>query len=266
MERAKPYVPDDDFIRVAARKRKGFDSAAAELDTLVLGSSHADYGFDPAHFGSPAYNWGMASEDLYVSYKLYELHGKHLPKLSTVIFFFSVFTPGFYLAKCSERLRLAVYKALFDVAYPEHTFWRPWEAHARIIAASVQPEPGFNGFCRPQAFLGEDYSLELRSEGHLKHNRRQLDQLDWLRKLSDLCAARGHRLVLAIPPARQDYRDALPPSPELFASLYALAGGKHLILNYYADESFTREDFGDTDHLNASGAAKLTVKIKESLS
>lgn len=266
VERAKPYMPDDDFIRLVARKRKSFDLAKPELAALVLGSSHADYGFDPSFFGAPAFSLGMASEDLYTSYKLYELHGANLPKLRTVVFFFSVFTPGFYLIKCSEQLRMAVYKAVFDVPYPERKYWFWWENRARRLAASVGAEPGFNGFWRPEVFLGTDYPLELRVAGHLKHNGRSAHQLEWLRKLSDLCMARGHRLVLAVPPAREDYRAALPDPQTLFASLYSLAGGKHLILNYYADDSFTREDFGDTDHLNSGGAAKLTTKIKESLS
>ncbi len=37
------------------------------------------------------------------------------------------------------------------------------------------------------------------------------------------------------------------------------------MLNFYDDPDFAAGDFGDMDHLNQNGAAKLTQKIKEKL-
>jgi hypothetical protein len=69
-------------------------------------------------------------------------------------------------------------------------------------------------------------------------------------------------LVIVIPPARKDYRENLPDHKILFSRLYSLLEKNNVfIVNYYDDNSFGLEDFGDFDHLNYLGAKKLTEKL-----
>ena len=56
----------------------------------------------------------------------------------------------------------------------------------------------------------------------------------------------------------------MTPFEETFKELLALDGVK--ILNFFGDENFSDGDFNDTDHLNKSGAMKLTRLIRDKIS
>ena len=76
--------------------------------------------------------------------------------------------------------------------------------------------------------------------------------------------AKGHEFYVVVPPFRSDYMTLMPPFEETFKELLALDGVK--ILNFFGDENFSDGDFNDTDHLNKSGAMKLTRLIRDKIS
>ena len=82
--------------------------------------------------------------------------------------------------------------------------------------------------------------------------------------MAALAKAKGHDFYVVVPPFRSDYMALMPPFEETFKELLALDGVK--ILNFFGDENFSDGDFGDTDHLNKSGAMKLTRLIRDKIS
>jgi hypothetical protein len=98
-------------------KRQEFFKTSKNVNTLVMGSSHGDYSFNPRYYTPGAYNFCWASQDLYYSYNVYLKLFQQAPNLNTVVLFFSVFSPGFDLYMTSEYLRCVVYKKIVDIDY-----------------------------------------------------------------------------------------------------------------------------------------------------
>ena len=82
-----------------------------EMETLVLGSSHANYNFLATE---KEFNLGLNSQDLYNSYKLYESYSKST-KLKNIIIFYSVFSEGFILDKTNSKDLALFYKLIYKI-------------------------------------------------------------------------------------------------------------------------------------------------------
>lgn len=82
------------------------------LRTLVVGSSHGDFGFDPAYVPE-AFNLCSASQDLLHSTLLVEKMSRLNPTIANIVVFYSTFSPGHVLEKTSDKLKCAALKEVF---------------------------------------------------------------------------------------------------------------------------------------------------------
>lgn len=133
---------------------------------------------------------------------------------------------------------------------------------AQILNLAVAPA-GYQGYTQNKPFLQD--SAQVRATGHLRESVRQPQQTQYLSALLNLCAHNQHKVLIVLMPYRDDCKKLLPPSAQLFKPVYGIAGETCPILNCYDDNDFCKNDFGDTDHLNESGAIKLTKKIRIAL-
>lgn len=256
-----------EWAEAVLAKADAFSLNRGMLQTLVLGSSHGDYGFVPAE-GS--FNLCGASQDLYTSYELYRRSGE-LPKLNTVILFYSVFSSGSETEKTVERERCLYYRKFWGVPYRfnDESFWKPKEVHleAWLKIREKKANPDYRGLGDYRGFLPPSSSVSDRVVSHLKNNRRNNGQVQYVEKMAELAKERGHKFVIVIPPFRRDYMDLLPPYAEVFGDLLTILRRHHDVhlLSFFGDSSFADSDFGDMDHLNRHGAGKLTAKIVEHL-
>ncbi|HDM8043623.1 TPA: hypothetical protein P0E04_001750 [Vibrio campbellii] len=53
----------------------------------------------------------------------------------------------------------------------------------------------------------------------------------------------------------------MPDKAELFKKIYDIDHTNYKVLDYYDSIDFNDDDLGDTDHLNESGAMKITNLI-----
>ena len=241
------------------QKKMGLLQAGAAIKTLVLGSSHGDYGFDPA-FCPGSFNLCSTSQDMKHSQLLYEYAAQHCPQLQNVVVFHSVFSPGFMLEKCSEKLRCAAFKEIFELpgGYDDEIETAYAMAHGRLAAETIPP--GFNGFLKSDQrfFFSPTYGAERRAGDHLKNNRRD-GATAYLGNIIDRARQWGHHVLVLIPPGRSDYKQALRlDQEELFGALFTLVSGQGAgspvkILDLYHGTEFRDEDFGDYDHLRPAG-------------
>lgn len=239
-----------------------------EITTLIFGSSHGLYGY---HAEGSEFNLCDVSQDLYYSYHLYAL-SCDFPQLKTVIFFYSVFSPGHMLEKTAENLKCLFYKELYHIPYrflPDNAFsiekWQ-FDKFMRTFELSSDPSKK-NGNCEKYTFFPATVSAEERVTGHLKNNKRKESQNNFISQAARLAAGKGHRFVIVIPPFRSDYCKCLPASEEMFSELLCIMKQEKNIelINFINDPDFTDTDFGDTDHLTLDGALKLTKKIRDKL-
>ena len=99
-----------DWAKEMLIKKESFNNIKSNIKTLVLGSSHGGYDFNPL-FLKNSFNMSLPSQDLYYSYHLYKKN--NTKKIKNIILFYSVFSPGFSLIKTSEKQRALLYKLIF---------------------------------------------------------------------------------------------------------------------------------------------------------
>jgi hypothetical protein len=265
----------NESLKVLAAKQAAFLAEAGSLTTLVIGSSHGDYAFDPGRFPG-AFNFCCGSQDLKHDAVLYDYCANRAPNLRDVIVFYSVFSTGFLLEKSSEAARCAVYKALFAPGFPyasediNTTFAEVQEAlpgYALDMAAA-----GDAGFIRSddRFFFPEGYGAARRAADHMKHNARGGADI-YLVKILDMAEQLGHRVTVILPPVRDDYRRELNATTEqLFWSIVELKTHFRYefgVVNLFDDPEFDWHHFGDFDHLRAGGPGPeiLTDRLSHAL-
>ena len=234
---------------------------------LILGSSHAMRGLAEQ---DKELNLGTSSQDLYYSYQLYKLFAPQMCNLKQVVLFFSVFSNGFNLGKCSEYCRCVPLKLFFGIPYENEK-----ELKKKAVKAAEKQIKQNIQIISTQAntFQHDDNYIDMSSElvqyvaeKHKKHNKRQPHPLKYLKMLIEDSKKNGHTLIIVIPPYRNDYKSLLESSDILFAQINNIVqNNPHIrLLNFYDDVDFESRDFLDCDHLKFStGAKKLRNKLNK---
>lgn len=248
-------------IAPVAAKRDMLRRNAQAIETLVLGSSHGDYGFDPAGMEG-SFNLCSTSQDFRHSLAIYRRVQDRLPKLRNVVIFYSTFSPGHVLElspPVARRNALAI-SEVFDLPlrYAEPELARYAGALRGQLATFCPEYTGWMGFLPGDRWFPPESSAAERAVPHMKLNR-SLAGLTHLMALLQLTVLHGRRPLVVMPPGRSDYRaacEAIDPSPfrgldllrEDFVDLVSFEQ-----LSFWGDPAFRDELFGDCDHLNPEG-------------
>lgn len=261
----------DPILKLLSRKIRALAATKDRVQTLILGSSHAQMGYR-ANEGE--FNLGAAYEDLYYTYELYDRY-KDAPALENIVVFYSVFSQGSMLIRTRDARSCVVFKTVAGI---------DWEDVELAEAMKL------NRLCRPfrrkaAQFLSshplqkDDFGNEYdyipvrtpkasdRALAHLKNNDRDFDMTAWLVKLIEEAARRKQKVFIVIPPATSGYRAALPSGQSLFDNVRkAMSKFPDVrLLDFYGDIDFVDGDFIDWDHPSPAGAAKLTAKIRREM-
>jgi hypothetical protein len=73
-------------------KRHYLDKNALQIETLILGSSHALYGINPEYFTTKTFNGSNISQSINYDYQIIKKYEKDLKNLKTLILPLSYFT------------------------------------------------------------------------------------------------------------------------------------------------------------------------------
>lgn len=245
-------------ILINGAKRTLLQKDQADLDTIVLGSSHGDFGFDPAFFPA-SFNLCCRSQDLKHSFLLYRHITAHYPAVKNLVLFYSVFSPGSVLEKSpSEKFISPALNELFklDIRYDDEELQLEYDKIRGQLGAVTVDSNGSRGFF-PNDFKGylpESYGPAARASDHLRCNRREDANLYLVRMLL-LAKHHQHKVCIVVPPVRSDFKNATGmPFAELFESLLDILYHYHIdypveLVNGYDSPLFSDEHFGDYDHL-----------------
>ncbi|HWY10915.1 MAG TPA: DUF1574 family protein, partial [Bacteroidia bacterium] len=91
------------------------------------------------------------------------------------------------------------------------------------------------------------------------------ENVNFLRSIIEFAKSKGVKVFLYTPPAYHTYTDNLDAKQlnQTIVTLINMANEYSNVKyhNFLLDPDFSSEDFYDGDHLNKSGAKKLTIKI-----
>ena len=264
-----------------ARDKHAFMLAhSAEVQTLVLGSSHTFYGVNPAWLGPGAYSLAQVSQTY--RYDDYLLRRYPMPRLRAVIVPFSYFSlyedfesqpETAWLASryriymdCPLHPRLSAYgfevlnfgsfkEKLKSLWQPARLSWtdRGWGSNYTYQQGIT---PIDNGAERAQSNTYADRSLATLNAGFLS-------------SMATWCSRHGVRLILVTTPVMPSFRTNEDPAQraENERRLNDLLS-RHRNIEYYdfeTDARFAPDDFYDADHLNNRGAQRLTGLLRDIL-
>jgi hypothetical protein len=260
-------------LKNAGSKRPMLRACEDQMSTLVLGSSHGDYGFDPQYFPG-SFNLCSASQDLRHAHLIYRGLAARCTNLRNLVLYYSVFSSGWNLARNpGEKYASAGLNELFGLGFD----YEDAELQAEFLKikgrlASVNFESaGYSGFITEadRFFFSDDYGAKRRAEDHLRWARLSAENFHLI-KLILLAKRCNHKLCIVVPPVRADYREALGARFEtIFQPLLEILsdydfGVDIQLLNAFDCEGFDASVFGDFDHLLplGRGTALLTTMVR----
>jgi hypothetical protein len=249
-------------------KRVMLEQARDTLETIVLGSSHGDYAFDPAYVPN-SFNLCYRSLDLKHCYSLYQRTITLCPNLKNLVLFYSVFSPGSMLERSPNEGDIGpLFSALFDleVEYQSERLTQLAQALTQQLQAGMAATlieetaklDGYAGFLPNYKGAVAANEFQSRLLSHIKHNYESGADY-YLLKILALANRLGHGVTIVIPPVTSTYRNALNTrSSTIFRELIEVVDlfpwtTPIKVLNAYDDEAYKDSFFVDTDHLDARG-------------
>lgn len=244
-----------------------------DISTVVLGSSHLEKGFFPkdSSCGGRVFNFAISSQDLYYSYKLYELI--NTPNIKNIILAFSDFSMWHNLKQSPYSDYAAYYEAFLGIP-PESG--RNNMLKLLILKKTAKKVPHLDNEYRGEYLFYRNTPYEKDSQPALKwalryNNRfytKKHEPLKWLLAFCHTTKANGQNLIIVITPIFDKlFKRISIKEDDLFKELYLLTEqySNVRIENYRDSENFFESDFEDWEHLNQHGAKKLTKSIMEKL-
>ena len=207
---------------------------------------------------------GLTSSDLYTSYKLYQVNMDRFDKLKNIIVYINSATPGFNLSQTGENYRCMIFREIFLIEHQSRAKLCGIREKELIKKCLKYSSESFNidnyfGYEKKSFYL--KMTAEQRKSTHLRENKREPDKLIWLEKLIKLAGLNDINVYCVITPIKKDFKEIMPDKAELFKKIYDIEHANYKVLDYYDSIDFNDDDLGDTDHLNESGAMKITNLI-----
>ena len=280
LELVQRHLPGD-----YQRKKARLEARAGEIETLILGSSHAYLGIAPEAWEGQAYNLAFTAQTLYFDWFLLEKYLDSLPQLQTVII--PVSYPS--LGAESDRNPGEYNKSYHFAYFYGSTAFTKWYSPRRYSLVSLFTIK--KAVDRTYAYYtGRDSLVEFLPSGwfpteeqrDLERNARESggfhDQyydealrpvnLDRLARMVAMCQERGVQPVLVSMPMWEGY--ARYTRPERFAYMTRATDSlaqSHGVpyFDFTWDPRFEDVDFFDSNHLRRQGALKFTHLLQDTL-
>ena len=252
-------------------KTKQLMEVKEEITDLYLGLSYGQYGINPAYLTNPSYNLCMPSVDLYYAYKMYSYFCDTLPVLKNIYIATAFYSPGFCLAKSSEKEFLEIYELFCGVKNPNTSFNTLIRKNLTGLWRKKLPDKFINGYDKGHIDFTINADLEARIKSHYKqYSKYGHGQLEWLYKLSVITKLNGHKLFVILFPLSKEYEQEL-----IRQTGFDLKTANSIILEFCTKHNIDvinlstlkleKKYFYDGSHLNAHGAEILSKELNKKL-
>lgn len=268
-------------------KKEKLEAQLPEIQCLVLGSSHALHAIQEARFPVPTYNLASFSQSLIIDRQLFEKYVDKMPNLKYLVLSLSYFSLQYKVAGTIENWRNFWYEKVFDIPgdgdfkdkldirrfslyhllgkeYSESYLKKQfgWEKEALETPTTPVATPATEG-------LVDFHSQEHIDRHHASMKKEYYEENEAaLKRIVQLAADHQIKTILITPPVHPTYQKLLKVentslTQTLLEKLKAENPETLSYLNYTGDTRFEDHDFFDADHLNDSGAQKLTQDLTD---
>jgi hypothetical protein len=268
-------IPNDYKLKVHS-----YEFHATEIETLILGNSHAYYDLDPAFFRSKTFNGAQVAQTLDLDEKIFFKYENMLTKLKCLIIPISDMSFFYKLKNSKDNWRLKNYAIYYkinvsnNIADYSEILSLPFSINRhRLISYYIDHETavtsselgwGSNYSSKVKHDLNETVSKTVRV--HKIDDSRDLpEEKRSLEKIISSCYTRKIKVILFIPPGYSGYTSKID-SEQLKITLNTCKHLAAIYSNVYFfdmlnDSLYKADDYYDADHLNEIGAKKLSLKM-----
>ncbi len=268
-------------------KKNQFEKKKADIETLILGSSHAFFDINPEYLGHRSFNLANVSQSLYYDNILFKKYIKELPGLKNLVLTISYFSLSQKLNSAEEQWRKYLYKKYMGIT-SGIVFPIDPKGYSVILAQPFEMsfEQLNKYYLQRKSILTSDdngwgfvYTADIRVDLHesslktsLRHEDHSMDFSDNLNRVEEIleiCRQRNINVFLVYPPGYEEYRKMLNPekNKKIISTCQSLTEKYPNVhyLNHFADPAFSADDFYDADHLLDSGAEKFSLLLKKEM-
>lgn len=262
-------------------KKEYLDKNSNTTEVLVVGSSYAFYGLDPAYFSSrKSFNASNISQPIKYDYIILEKYADRLQNLKCIVLPVSYFTSYGNLEASEEAWRIKNYIIYYDLDL-EAKFAYHSEVLSNKLMINIEriysyyikgksniscSELGWGLHFTSKHKLDMDVTGLIAAKRHTANSDKYFEQnMDLLKEIIEFAKKRNVDVILLTAPAFHTYVDRLDKSnvDKLTTKLIKFDSDYDNVTytNLLQDTSFKETDFYDADHLNEIGAKKLSVKV-----
>ncbi len=267
-------------------KATWLDEHAQDIECIVLGSSHAYYGIQPAYFTCNTFNAAHVSQPLLFDNFILSKYESQMDSLKYIILPISYGTLlGKDLKGGIEEWRYKYYVLYYDY------FVSDWYKYNEIKPLNMSTWKRLGKFILldkntitvDSLGWGTTYAFDKKSEdwkssgavAAKRHTRKSIDQervqsnIAHIDNIIEIAKRHNAKVVLLNTPTHEVYREHLNAEQwQLMNNVcdsIALAHENVYRLNYFSDSTFVDDDFFDADHLNEYGAKRLSLMLSNEL-
>jgi hypothetical protein len=260
-------------------KDQQLQKVAPDVQTLVMGDSHAFYGINPVYFKDPTFNLSNISQSLLTDELLLEKHIANLPALKTVFINISYFTLSAKDNALESNWRKYFYHHNMGITAPSISFWNPQRYSMALIQRFDKSmdlvQKYHNNYtiinATPLGYGMQDASDIVKDKEAISiviANKHEDNSLDFkhntarLQRIIALCEKYEVAIVLLEMPVYPAYYNLLDTEKKekIKSNLNNLSRVNDNV--FYLDLSinplFEEPDLRDADHLTNSGAKKCS--------
>lgn len=257
-------------------KKTYLDRNSAEINTLILGSSHTFYGINPEYFSKKTFNAAYVSQSLDLDYEILNAYESKFKNLKTVIIPISYFSLFETLETDVEKWRIKNYVLYYGLENQTDL-----NNNFEILNSDVKSnlKKTIKHYVLEESFLtssnlgwGTNFNSNNKKtlEGAFtakKHTVKNFnlynENLNSLDKIITLCKKNNVDIIFITTPTHKSYYQNLNKI-QLEKTIKTISElvKKNSNCDYFnllKSEKFTNEDFYDADHLNEIGAKKLSL-------
>lgn len=268
------------------QKKAYLDKHAAEIETLVMGSSHTYYGVDPVFFTSKAFNVSHVSQTLKYDYAILKKYQPEFKSLRTIVLPLSYFTLYGNIEEGAESWRVKNYNLYYHLNVSgklkdnSEIFSNTFKVNKkRLTTYYVAHESSITttelGWCLKREVKKDNDFVEAGKAAELRHTAKEADtalvnyNIAILKSISKWCTEQNIKLVLITMPAYKTYSERLNQDQLNLtintAQRIANENGNGIYLNFLNDPRFVEADFYDADHLSDIGAEKFSKILNDEI-
>ncbi len=267
-------------------KRRNFEKEVENVEVLILGNSHSYYGVDPKFLSLKGFNLANSTQSFFYDR---QITMKYLPKmknLKIVMIPISYFSFYYQMMDIPENWRDFAYQKFWNIRYPKLSWW---DSRNYSYLTMYSPQKSFNflmsGF-KTKLTEGLEYNGHFRKDtagnsaelneavgrmiqkAHasmidLKQEKKNIEELT---SLIDTLDKQNIKVILFTTPVAKTYSKYCD-SAIIFRNnniLKEIVSKYNCVYkDYFLDNRFGMQDFGNNDHLNFIGAEKFTLILNK---